>query len=63
MWRGTQIPENLKENLPNFEYHDWIKLDHTKAEDKKLIEDYWMGMVPDESVADGLVARDVGYVK
>jgi elongation factor 1-gamma len=39
MWRGTEIPAHLKENLPNFEYHDWIKLDHTNAEHKKLIEE------------------------
>lgn len=62
LWRGTEIPDMIKE-LPNYEYHDWIKLDHTNEEHRKLLNDYWSGMEQDVSVADGLVARDTGYVK
>jgi len=40
MYRGQEIPQEMKEH-PSFEYHTFKKLDHTKSDDKKVIEDYW----------------------
>lgn len=62
MWRGTGIPQEIKD-LDSFEYHTWDKLDLTNAAHKKLLTEFWTGLKEDESVADGLKARDVGYFK
>jgi len=37
--RGTDLPEEFVDH-PSFEYYKSTKLDHTKAEDKKIFEDY-----------------------
>ncbi|KRX11205.1 Translation elongation factor EF1B, gamma chain, conserved [Pseudocohnilembus persalinus] len=62
VWRGTQIPQLLKDQ-PNFEYHKWNKLDHTKPEDRALLEEFWLNMEEDKSKVKGMVARDVQYFK
>lgn len=43
MWRGTDIPEELKEH-DNFPYMTIKKLDHSSEADRKLIEEYWLNM-------------------
>jgi elongation factor 1-gamma len=40
MLRGADIPKFMIDH-PTFEFYKKRKLDITKAEDKKLIEDYW----------------------
>eukprot|EP01070_Trichotokara_eunicae_P009153 Trichotokara_eunicae@DN5997_c0_g1_i1.p1 len=41
MFRGQDIPFEMTDH-PSFEYQKFKKLDHTNAEQKKLIEDYWV---------------------
>jgi elongation factor 1-gamma len=43
MWRGTDIPEEVKEH-DNFPYMTIKKLDHTVEADRKLIEEYWLNL-------------------
>jgi len=43
MFRGGELPQEIKEH-PSYEYYTFKKLDHTKAEDKKMIEDYWCSL-------------------
>lgn len=62
LWRGTEIPDEIKD-LPNYEYHKWIKLDPSKEEDKKKITEYFLGLEEDVSIVEGLRARDVEYFK
>ena len=40
MWRGTEIPNEMKEH-DNFPYMTIRKLDINKEEDKQLVNDYW----------------------
>jgi len=61
VWRGVGVPKEISE-LDSYEYHDWVKLDPTKAEDKKKITEYWTGL-EEGSTVDGSRARDVGYFK
>lgn len=37
LWRGKDIPTYIKD-LPNFEYHEWVKLDPSNAENRHLLE-------------------------
>lgn len=57
MWRGTEIPFEVKDH-PSYEYNQFKKLDHTKPEDRKLLEDYWCGTKVDEDKCEGLTCRD-----
>jgi elongation factor 1-gamma len=43
MWRGVEIPEEIKEH-DNFPFMTIRKLEHTVPEDKALIEQYWLNM-------------------
>ena len=43
MWRGTDIPDEVKEH-DNFPYMTIKRLDHTSEADRKLIEQYWLHM-------------------
>jgi hypothetical protein len=49
--------------LDSYEYHKWIKLDPSKEEDRKKVEEYWTKLNEDEDVVDGLTARTVKYFK
>ena len=40
MWRGEDIPEEIKDN-EYFEYLKIKKLSNENNEDKKLVEEYW----------------------
>lgn len=52
----------MKEN-PQFEYHVFTKLDIHKAEDLKLLTDYWVNVEDDESVVEGAKLRSYGSFK
>lgn len=62
LWRGNGIPSEISE-LPNYEYHQWKRLDASNENDRKLLEEYWCGLEEDVSVVEGLKARDVTYFK
>jgi len=61
LWRGTEIPEEIKEHQ-NYEYMAIVKLDPSKESDKQLIEDYWLHITPGE-VVDGMPVAEVVYFK
>jgi len=58
MWRGTEIPEEVKQH-DSFEYMFIDRLDSAKPEDKKLIEEYWLNLEEGQMV-DGM---PVAYVE
>lgn len=62
MWKGTGMLEPLKEHQ-QFEVYKYKKLDPKKAEDKKLIEDYWTKLEEDKDVVEGKTARTLKYFK
>ncbi len=43
MWKGTDLPEEIKEH-DNFPYLTIKKLDSSSEADRKLVEDYWINM-------------------
>ena len=59
MWRGTEIPAEIKEH-DNFEYMTIKKLDPSKPEDKQLVEDYWTKLNETDEV-EGRKCADVEY--
>jgi len=52
LWRGTDIPNEVKEH-DNFEYTTIKRLDPSKENDRKTIEDYWLNIQPGQ-VVDGM---------
>ena len=58
MWRGTEIPEEVKQH-DTYEYMFIDKLDSAKPEDRKLIEEYWLNLEEGQMV-DGM---PVAYVE
>ena len=59
MWRGTDIPNEMKEH-DNFPYMTIRKLDINKPEDKQLVNDYWTKVNETDEV-EGRLAADVEY--
>ena len=59
MWRGTDIPNEMKEH-DNFPYMTIKKLDINKPEDKQMVNDYWTKVNETDQV-DGRFAADVEY--
>ncbi len=59
MWRGTDIPNEMKEH-DNFPYMTVRKLDINKPEDKQIVHDYWTKVNETDQV-DGRFAADVEY--
>lgn len=60
LWRGTEVPDQLKEN-DYFEYITLKKLDPiNKPEDKQLVHDYWTHLDENQEV-EGLKAADVVF--
>ena len=59
MWRGTDIPNEMKEH-DNFPYMTVRKLDINKPEDKQMVHDYWTKVNETDQV-DGRFAADVEY--
>lgn len=58
MFRGNDIPPQMKDH-PSYEYHQWRKLDHNNAADKKLIEDYFCeeDSVENQPISDSKVYK------
>lgn len=61
VWRGVGIPNEVKD-LPNYEYHEYTKLDLNNEADRKKVEEYWTKLNEDD-VVDGFRAREVKYFK
>lgn len=61
VWRGTEHAQEVKD-LPNYDYHTFVKLDHTKEADRNLVEAYWTSLTEGAKV-DGLTVRTVKYFK
>jgi elongation factor 1-gamma len=62
VWRGTEIPNEIKEH-DSYDFHKFTKLDHTKEEDRKKVEEYWAGLNEDEDIVDGLTVRTCRWFK
>lgn len=60
-WRGLEIAPQMQEH-ESFEYHTFKKLDPSKEEDKKFIEEYWLNINTDD-VVDGLKVAQVEYFR
>jgi elongation factor 1-gamma len=43
MWKGTDIPEEVREH-DNFAYMTMKKLDSASEADRKMVEDYWLNL-------------------
>ena len=59
MWRGTDVPDEMKEH-DSFPYYTVRKLDINKPEDKQLVDDYWTKLNPEDEV-EGRKAYDAEY--
>lgn len=58
MWRGTEIPEEVKQH-DSYEYMFIDRLDTSKPEDRKFIEEYWLNL-NEGDIVDGM---PVAYVE
>lgn len=59
MWRGKDIPKEIKEN----DYYDYLtirNLDHNNKEDVKLVNDFWTKLNENDKV-QGRFAADCSY--
>jgi len=56
MWRGTDIPQEIKDH-DNFEFTTIKKLDHVK--DRATIESYWLNLKEGQEVDGKKVAEDI----
>jgi len=61
MWRGTEIPEEIKEH-DNFPYLTLKKLDTFSEADRQFIEQYWLNITPGQ-IVDGMPVAEVVYFK
>eukprot|EP00921_Rhytidocystis_pertsovi_P013848 GHVQ01022498.1.p1 GENE.GHVQ01022498.1~~GHVQ01022498.1.p1 ORF type:complete len:453 (+),score=79.25 GHVQ01022498.1:47-1405(+) len=54
--RGQELPKEITEHV-QYESHKFTKLDHTKTEDHKIIQDYWCAddIVEGRKIADSKV--------
>lgn len=52
MMRGTDVLPQLKES-GSFDTYEWVKLDHTKPEDRALVEKFWSLRNEDEDSIEG----------
>ena len=59
LWRGTEIPEEIKEN-EYFEYLKVKKLNNENVDDKKLVEEYWTKCNKGDKV-DGKKVEEITY--
>ena len=59
MWRGTEIPEEIKDN-EYFEYLKIKKLSNENNDDKKLVEEYWTKCNKGDKV-DGKKVEEITY--
>jgi len=61
MWRGLDVPEEMKSH-DSFPYMTIKKLDPSNPAEKALIEEYWLNLTPG-NVVDGLPVCEVSYFK
>lgn len=47
---------------PSYEYNQFTRLDATKAEDRKVVEEYWTNL-SEGDVVEGLKVKDAKYFK
>ena len=60
MWKGMEIPEEIKQN-EYFDYLDIKQLECDKnIEDKKLVEKFWIKCNKGDEI-DGKIVEDVSY--
>lgn len=62
MWRGTEIPFEVTDH-PSYEYNKYTRLSHEKAEDRKLLEDYWCNTKEDVDKVEGLTVIEAKAFK
>lgn len=60
--QGLEIFKDLKEH-EQFDCYTWEKLDHTNAEHKALLNDFWTARVEDQDKIHGDVLRTFKWVK
>jgi len=60
IWRGTEVPEEMKDH-PSFEYYQVTKLDHTKEEDRKTVEEFLTAK--EDDIVNGQRYREGKYFK
>ena len=61
LWRGTEIPAEIKDHQ-SYEYYKITKLDHTKEEDRKVLEEYWTNLEEGQLV-EGVPVFEAKYFK
>jgi elongation factor 1-gamma len=61
LFHGKQVPQEMLDH-PQFEYYKRRELDVTKAEDKKLISDFWCAKAEVSSV-NGLKVQECKMFK
>jgi len=61
MWRGLDIPEEIREH-DNFPFMTIKKLDPHSESDRKLIEQYWLNITPG-AIVDGMPVAEVVHFK
>jgi elongation factor 1-gamma len=54
LWRGTEIPQEIKDH-PSYDYHKFVKLPFEDSKTKDLVTEYWMSISETGSV-EGLSA-------
>lgn len=60
--RGLELYSDIKEH-DQFDTYEWNKLDHTKDEDKALVEDFLRTRVEDEDKVRGMTLRTFNWIK
>jgi elongation factor 1-gamma len=61
MWRGTEVPEEMKTH-DSFPYMDVRKLDSNNEADRDLVNAYWLNLEVGQEV-DGLTVAETIYFK
>jgi elongation factor 1-gamma len=61
MWRGTDIPEELKSH-DSFPYMTIKKLDSNNEADRNLLNEYWLNLEPGQ-IVEGLPVAETVYFK
>lgn len=61
--RGNKLIDEITSN-PSFDSYEWVKLDHTKEEDKAIVKTFWTAMKEvDTDQYDGKTLRTFNWVK
>ena len=62
LWKSADFYEGLKDH-PSNEYLQWTKLDPTKQEDRKRIEEYWSNIKSETGIVEGQRCRTLKIIK